>query len=133
MVLGVVVVSSAIAPIASVGSLSNTETKLVPSLVLTHNPPDAAPATISPVLSAATDVMRPVMLTLLPTTAPVKLAFSELGWGPIKPQIPLRTAGAATSAALAAPFAGFIDFKCDIARARAFLGTPNCTPRREAK
>src|SRR5580658_10994326 len=132
MVLGEVVVSSAIAPIASVGSLSNTETKLVPSLVLTHNPPDAAPATISPVLSAATDVMRPVMLTLLPTTAPVKLAFSELGWGPIKLQIPLRTAGAATSAALAA-LAGFTDCRCDLACARAFFGIPNCTPRREAK
>src|SRR5580693_5603285 len=117
MVLGVVLVSSANASIAFVDSLSNTETKLVPSLVLTHNPPDAAPATISPVLSAATAVMRPGMLTLLPTAVPVKLAFSELGWGPIKLQIPLRSAGAATSAALA----GFIDCRCDLACARAFF------------
>jgi hypothetical protein len=71
MVLGVVVVSSAIAPIAWVGSLSKTEVKLVPLLVLTHKPPDAAPATISWRESAATAVNRPVMVVFFPIAVPV--------------------------------------------------------------
>jgi len=43
-----VVVSNAIAPIASVGWLSKTELKPIPLSVLTQSPPEAAPATITP-------------------------------------------------------------------------------------
>ena len=72
-------VSSAIAPIASVGCESNTEAKLRPLLVLTHKPPEAAPATISPVASAATEVRRPAIGVEPPMAEPVKLAFSLIG------------------------------------------------------
>src|SRR5208282_3180086 len=71
------------------------EVKVVPLLVLSHNPPEAAPATISPVLSAATAVMRPVIITLLPTVTPVKLAASDIGTGPIEDQVPDKAAAGA--------------------------------------
>src|SRR5579872_3138143 len=67
---------------ASVGSLSNTELKLVPLSVLIHSPPEAVPTTITLWASAATAVMRPVIGTAGATGEPVKLASSDIGIGP---------------------------------------------------
>src|SRR5271166_3888619 len=86
MVLGVVPVSSATAPTAWVGPLSKIELKLLPLSVLSHTPPDEAPTTIVPRLSAATELMRPVIATEFPKGWPVKLDFSRIGCGPMKVQ-----------------------------------------------
>src|SRR5271156_4085102 len=135
MVLGVVVVSSATAPIASVGWPSKTETKLWPLLVLTHKPPDAAPATINPVASAATEVIRPVIAVLLPITVPVKLLSSDIGCGPSRFHVDVTAGLDVPKAALAmAPrFAVAMARILAIALGIACLGTPYCSPRREAK
>src|SRR5579862_4891793 len=105
MVLGEVLVSNPIAPIAWVGPLSKMEVNEVPLLVLSQTPPEAAPATMLPLASAATEVRRPVMATAVPRTTPVKLAASIIGSGPIRLQAGAKP-GKLASAPLKSPLIG---------------------------
>src|SRR5262252_6838648 len=107
--------SSAIAPIAWVGSESPIGVNVRPPSILIHTPPLAAPTKSRPgvVGSVAIAVIRPVALYVAPTITPPKFdnAFS-IGWGPIKFHVglmaPTRGAGSASIwriCAAAAPYA----------------------------
>src|SRR6266481_1787455 len=111
---------------------------MLPPSVLIHTPPLAAPTKRRPgvVGSAATAVMRPVALNVVPTIAPPKSdkAFS-IGWGPIKFHVELtpfgRTCGQKMLLVAASALLDSITCMSFTTAPYAPCGTPNCSPRRE--
>src|SRR5271169_6145277 len=118
MVVGLVVGSRAIAPIAIVGKVLEIEAKVLPPSPLTHIPPPAAPTKIRPATrgSRANAVRRPVALASGgPRIAPPKSgSWLSMGWGPRKCQVRL---GLTSGAAWVAPSDGLLRIRsiCSIA------------------
>src|SRR5579875_1070557 len=124
----VLTVSSAIAPIACVGSESAIEVKLLPPSVLIHTPPPDAPIKSRPpvVGSGAIATTRPLASKVAPLIGPPKLGSALfIGCGPINCQEkPL-------AAVVLSAVAACIWRIALTARAVAPGGMPNCKPRRE--